>query len=219
MKLRDIRANARKSLKGHWGVAILSAIIAGFFGASGSSFSSSSEKIDASALAELTPQELVAVFAIFGVSCLIGLAISVVLSSFVSVGYAQFNMDLVDGNEPKVATLFSKFKQIGTTIAANVLVFLHVLIGTILFIVPGIIAAYKFSMVNYIIAENPGISAREALKKSKEIMNGNKMRFFLLGLSFFGWALLVVLTLGIASIWVNPYIQASNATFYREITE
>jgi uncharacterized membrane protein len=147
------------------------------------------------------------------------LAISVVLSSFVSVGYAQFNMDLVDGNEPKVATLFSKFKQIGTTIAANVLVFLHVLIGTILFIVPGIIAAYKFSMVNYIIAENPGISAREALKKSKEIMNGNKMRFFLLGLSFFGWALLVVLTLGIASIWVNPYIQASNATFYREITK
>jgi uncharacterized membrane protein len=72
-------------------------------------------------------------------------------------------------------------------------------------------------MVNYIIAENPGITAREALEKSKEMMEGNKFRFFMFGLSFFGWALVVVLTFGIASIWVGPYMQASFAKFYREI--
>jgi uncharacterized membrane protein len=52
---------------------------------------------------------------------------------------------------------------------------------------------------------------------SKEMMKGNKLRFFFFSLSFFGWALVVVLTLGIAAIWVIPYMQASYAAFYREI--
>ena len=57
----------------------------------------------------------------------------------------------------------------------------------------------------------------ELLEMSKEMMKGNKLRFFFFGLSFFGWALVVVLTFGIASLWVTPYMQASFAKFYREI--
>ena len=219
MSLREIRANARESLKGNWLVAIIASFIAGIFGASGSGVSSSgTDEIDFSVLDQLTPNELFATLAVFGSFLLIGMIVSVLLSALVSVGYAQFNIDLIDGIKPRIVTMFSKGKQVLTAIIANILVFIRVFLGTLLFIVPGIIATYKYAMVNYIIAENPDISAREALERSKEIMQGNKLRLFLLGLSFFGWALLVVLTFGIAGIWVAPYIQASYAAFYREIS-
>lgn len=219
MKFRNIRAEARESLKGNWGVAILASFIAFTFGATGGSVTSSStDELDFSKLGELSSQELIATVAIFGGIVLFGLFASVLITSLVSIGYAQFNIDLIDGATPRIVTLFSKGKQVFTSIAANILVFIRVLFGFILFVVPGIVAMYKYSMVNYVIAENPGISAREALETSKEIMKGNKLRLFFFGFSFIGWEILVVLTFGIAGIWVAPYMQASYAAFYREIS-
>lgn len=219
MKLRDIRANAREALKGNWLVAIIASFIAGTFCASGSGASiSGSEDVDFSALEQLTTAEIFTTLAVFGGLILFGLIVSVLISALISVGYAQFNLDLIDGVKPRIITMFSKGKQVGTAIIANILVFLRVLVGTILFIIPGIIAAYQYSMVNYIIAENPGIKAREALQMSKEMMRGNKFRFFCLGLSFIGWSIVVVLTFGIAAIWVGPYMQASFAAFYKDIS-
>lgn len=217
MNSKEIRSNARKALKGHWGTAIIAAIIANVFPSVGYSSSFSSDDMDFTKLSELSGTELITTLAIFGGILLIGLAISLVVSSVISIGYAQFNMDLVDGDDPKISTLFSKVRQLKTAVIANILVFVRVFFGMIFFIVPGVIALFKYSMTNYIIAENPGIGAREALEKSKKIMKGNKLRFFLLGLSFIGWEILVVLTFGIAGIWVSPYMQASYAEFYREI--
>jgi uncharacterized membrane protein len=218
MNSKELRAKARESLKGNWGVAVLASIIATVFGATGSSISNgNTDDIDFSALSQLAPSEVLTTLAVFGAFIIFGLIVSLVISAIVSIGYAQFNIDLIDGVKPNIGTLFSKSKQVTTAIVSNLLVFVHVAIGTILFIVPGIIAALNFSMVNYIIAENPGITAREALKKSKEMMQGNKIRFLCLGLSFFGWAIITALTLGIAGIWVAPYMQASFAAFYREV--
>ena len=218
MSLRDIRANAREALKGNWVVAIIASFIAGTFtAAGGGATSSSADDVDFSQLSELTSTEIITTLAVFGGIILLGLVLSVVISSLVSIGYAQFNIDLVEGDDPRIVTLFSKGKQVWTAIIANLLIFIRVFFGTILFIVPGIIAAYKYSMVNYIIAENPGIKAREALEMSKEMMKGNKFRFFRLGLSFIGWDILVVLTFGIAGIWVAPYLQASYAAFYKDV--
>ena len=217
MKFRELKANARESLKGNWGVAIIAALIAGTFSASGSATSSGTEEIDFSALGQLSTQEILTTLAVFGGIILLGLLVSVLISSLISIGYAQFNLDLIDGVKPRIVTIFSKGKQVWTAICANILVFIRVFIGTILFIIPGIIATYKYAMVNYIIAENPGISAREALQMSKEMMKGNKLRFFFFTLSFFGWALVVILTLGIAAIWVIPYMQASLAAFYKDV--
>ena len=219
MKLREIRREAREALKGNWLVAIIASFIAGTFCASGSGVSSSTtEEIDFTALEQFTSAELISAIALLGGFVLFGLIVSVLIYALISVGYAQFNIDLIDGVKPRIITMFSKGKQVGTAIIANILVFLRVLVGTILFIIPGIIAAYQYSMVNYIIAENPGIKASEALKMSKEMMRGNKFRFFCLSLSFFGWAIVVVLTLGIASIWVAPYMQAAYAAFYKDIS-
>ena len=90
-------------------------------------------------------------------------------------------------------------------------------LGLLLFIVPGIIASYKYVMVKYVIADNPEISVRDALYESARLMDGNKWRYFCFGLSFFGWAMLVAVSFGIAAIWVVPYEQAAIAKFYQEI--
>ena len=87
----------------------------------------------------------------------------------------------------------------------------------LLLIVPGIIAAYSYSMTFYILAEDKSISALDAIRKSKEIMKGNKWKLLCLSFRFFGWMLLAILTLGIGFIWLIPYMSVSFATFYDDI--
>lgn len=72
-------------------------------------------------------------------------------------------------------------------------------------------------MAPYILYENPGMRPNDARKASKELMRGNKWRLFCLELSFFGWALLSALTLGIGTFWLRPYEEAAQASFYRQI--
>ena len=86
----------------------------------------------------------------------------------------------------------------------------------LLLIVPGIVAALSYSMTFYILADEPDINAKEALEKSKIMMDGHKMDLFLLGLSFIGWALLCILTLGIGLLWLIPYMNVSAAKFYQD---
>ena len=83
---------------------------------------------------------------------------------------------------------------------------------------PGWIAAYRYAMTPYILAEFPDISVMDALRESKRLMAGNKGRLFSLHLSFFGWILLVTFTFGIASIWLTPYMCTADAAFYLDVT-
>jgi hypothetical protein len=69
-------------------------------------------------------------------------------------------------------------------------------------------------MAFYVLADNPGIGVMAAINESKRLMRGNKMKFFILGLSFIGWLLLGVLTMGIAYIWIVPYMESSFVAFY-----
>ena len=85
-------------------------------------------------------------------------------------------------------------------------------------IIPGIIATYSYAMTEFILAENPDLTASEAIARSKEMMSGNRWRLFCLHFSFIGWDILSSLTLGIGNMWLRPYKQAANAAFYREIT-
>ncbi len=226
MRAADFRAKARRALEGHWFVAIIAGLIATMLGAASgftfnfnfesSDFEGSTEGLNSFA-PQLDPDITIPVLIGICVAMLVYVAIMYVIASVVSVGYAEFNLDLVDGYTPRIRTLFSHFGQTKTAVVAGLMIFVRVLIGTIFFIIPGIIIAFKYACVYYIIAENPGISAKEALEKSKEVMWHNKWRYFCLSLSFIGWHLLSALTLGIASIWVVPYCQAAYAIFYREI--
>lgn len=97
---------------------------------------------------------------------------------------------------------------------------LYVFLWSLLFIIPGIIKAYEYHMVSYILAENPGIDSKEAFALSKQMMDGNKWKTFVLGLSFYGWMILSLFTCGILAIfYVNPYMQMTFAELYVALKE
>ena len=89
---------------------------------------------------------------------------------------------------------------------------------SLLFIIPGIVAAYSYAMAPYILAENPDMTVREAIAASKEMMRGSRWRLFCLGFSFIGWSMLCILTLGIGNLWLRPYREAAQAAFYRDLS-
>ena len=78
--------------------------------------------------------------------------------------------------------------------------------------------SYRYAMVFYALAENEAMTPMDAIRESVRMMKGNKWRLFCLQLSFFGWTLLCVLTLGIGFLWLNPYVGQSVTAFYHEIS-
>ena len=91
-------------------------------------------------------------------------------------------------------------------------------IGFVFFIIPGIIVSYGLDMVPYILADNPGIGIMDAIKASWNMTKGYKGKLFVLDLSFIGWILLDVLTLGILGIfYVTPYMASTHAAYYEAI--
>ena len=88
---------------------------------------------------------------------------------------------------------------------------------TLLLIVPGIIKAYSYSMTPYILVDNPELSVREAIRKSQQMMVGQKFNLFYLQLSFIGWFFLACFTGGIGFLWLVPYYQTAQAAFYQNL--
>ena len=140
------------------------------------------------------------------------------LGSVIKVGYAKFNLNLADRLEGTFENLFAYFSYWKTTVVARLLKSIYLLLWSLLFIIPGIIASLSYAMTEYILAENPEMSAGEAITMSKQMMDGNKWRLFCLRLSFIGWDILCGLTLGIGYLWLTPYKQVAEATFYREVS-
>lgn len=87
----------------------------------------------------------------------------------------------------------------------------------VILMIPSIIKSIEYSIINFILADNPDMNSKEVFKYAKELMRGNKGRFFLLQLSFVGWYLLGVCAFGIGVLFLLPYISAANAQFYLDI--
>lgn len=144
----------------------------------------------------------------------IGLAI---ISPALSIGMILIYLGITKGVKPEVERIFDGFKYFGKALGLYILMGLFTLLWSMLFYIPGIIKALSYSMAPYILAENPEISPLEAISDSKIMMEGNKMDLFVLYLSFLGWILLGCMTLGIAFIYVVPYMQTTIANFYNSI--
>ncbi len=87
----------------------------------------------------------------------------------------------------------------------------------LLLIIPGIIKSIAYSMSMYIIADNPNVGVRNALKLSMKMTKGYKMDIFVMYLSFIGWNILCVFTLGIGSLWLMPYMQTTYSNMYHRL--
>lgn len=149
----------------------------------------------------------------------LGLVLAVlVYAAFVSgpalVGYCRYMMENRQGSS-RVGTLFSAFRvPYGNVVRVQFLVGMLVLAGCILFVVPGIFLHYRYRMVPYLLAENPYLPAGRAMQLSRRMMHGEKWHAFLLDLSFLGWYLLCVLTLGFGLVFLEPYRMVTNAELY-----
>ena len=162
------------------------------------------------ALSYLT--SLLALVPLFG-----GIVSTFLVTAPLSLGEAFVYLKVSHYKNVSVKDLFEGYNDLWSIIKVQFFSLLFIGLWSLLFIIPGIIKGFSYSMAYYILAENKGMGALEAIRRSKEMMNGHKMEFFVLSLSFIGWYLLVAVTFGIASIWVIPYVSTTMANFYNEI--
>lgn len=218
----DYRSTARAALSGYWGTSILVALVAGLLGADGNAFSSagSSSSDSSSTVASMDsvpPVVLGIIVALFSLLVIYAL-VTLIIGGAMKLGLVSYNMDLITRRNPPVfSTLFSRFNIFGKAFALNFMMNLFITLWTLLLIVPGIIAMYRYVLAPYLMAENPNLGVMEAIRLSKQMMVGNKWRLFKLYISFIGWILLGVLTLGIGYLWLNPYMHAAEAAFCLDI--
>ena len=134
-------------------------------------------------------------------------------------GFMLCFLRLVRGEDSSemVGDQFSVFSKYGRTLGTSLLMTLYILLWCLLFVIPGIIMSYAYAMTPYIMNDRPDLDASDCIHESRVMMKGYKWKLFCLDLSFIGWALLCILTLGIGLLWLQPYIEASHAKFYDEL--
>ncbi len=146
---------------------------------------------------------------------------SLIASIFVAPAFSlslyKIYLTVVAGGTPVASDSFEGFNDFWAAFKVTFLVALYTFLWSLLFLIPGIVKAYSYSMAMYVLAENKGKSARECIEESKKMTEGKKMDLFVLDLSFIGWVILGYITLGIAYIWIMPYILATKANAYNTI--
>ena len=146
-----------------------------------------------------------------------GSLLNLILGGPASLGIATYFLRLLRDENSSIEDVFSGFSSFGKTFVLNLLINIFVGLWLLLLIVPGIIAIIRYSMSYYIMYDNPELTATEALDSSKEMMDGEKMNLFILWLSFLGWFILGLVTLGIGFIWITPYYNAAKTAFYENL--
>jgi uncharacterized membrane protein len=186
---RDLMTQARECLRANWGIAV------GF-----------------------TALYVLLNCALNAVDCCIPVA-SLLLGGPLLLGLTIFFLALGRSQPTEINMLFAGFKNFGNALGTFVLVNIFTLLWLLLLIVPGIIAALRYAMAMFLIADNPTLGPLEAIRQSKRMMHGNKWKFFCLQWRFFGWCLLGLLTCGIGWLWLFPYIMTSQARFYEDLRQ
>lgn len=223
----EFRRRAREALRGKWPIAALVSFVATLLGATASS---GSFDIDLSELennellqsADPIVQEWIQILIpilliVAGVATLVGIA-QFLLAGMVSLGYSRFTLDVNDGKEAEFSTLFSQFDRFKEGFIMHLLMNIFIALWSLLFVIPGIVKTYAYAMTPYILAENPQFSPKEAITKSRQLMDGHKGELFCLELSFIGWSLLACLAPVVGGAFVTAYSQVSRAAFYRHIS-
>lgn len=167
--------------------------------------------------------------------------LGIIISGALNVGLASYFLMItrIHNTEKGLKTIFSGFTDnLGRNIAAGLFYmiiwgilafFAAVCLITSKFIVPFFLLpipvyalvrfTLKYAVLFFVLADNPDYNMWQALSESSSLMKGYKWKYFKLQLSFIGWAFVSFITLGIGSLWLNPYIFATNVAFYEELKE
>ena len=140
----------------------------------------------------------------------------------IQMGYTYYCMKIAKREQGTYADLMHVLKNwrfalklVGLTLVTGILVSLW----SMLLVIPGIVKSYSYSQAFKVMLENPSMSITEAIKESKKLMDGHKMEYFILDLSFIPWGLLVAITFGIASLWAIPYRVTTMVQYYYSLKE
>lgn len=185
----ELKARAKASLKPQFGTAFLAAIAMGVV----------------TSLVGLVPG--------------VGALITLLITGPLAVGSCAIYMSITKNQTASVNQLFAPFSNcfMGCFIT-SLLETILIALWSLLLVIPGIMKAYSYSM-SYYIVNKEGITGKEALDRSSELMNGHRMDLFMLQLSFILWGLLGIVTFGLAFIWVSPYMTTTTTEFFDEIYE
>ena len=225
---KSLKTLAKEKLKGNWCVAICVTIVAGLFGAYGGfgyNESGSAEEVSGRLEGvnihifnnDVSLTFLSILLVILGIAAIF-MILSFIIGPVLALGERIFFMNLCRGEPVKFSQLFSKMPIFVKAWCLNFMMALFTILWSFLFVIPGIIAMYRYIMAKYIMAEDENVGVMEAIRKSKEMMKGYKGNLFILHLSFIGWALLCVLTLGIGYFWLVPYMRSTETAFYLELS-
>ena len=204
----ELRAQARERLEGKWGTFVLMTFlmlviqtilqIPGYIG---------------SLLEILSPENVLASLSFSNISnilSLLALPLSWGLTVSLLRNHREESVDLEN--------LFDGFRggRYTRVFCALFLVNLFTFLWALLLIIPGIMKAFSYALTPYILLDEPELTARQAITRSCEIMQGRRWKLFCLSLSFIGWGILSLLTFGIGFLWLVPYMNASVAAFYED---
>ena len=247
----DYRMLALDALRGKWKTAVLTGIAASALGAT--IVSSSNSAVSNSNQAKDIHFELFSqpnggrLLAVLLAGIVLWAVLQLIVGGAVQLGYAHFNLNLVDGKDAAISDLFSQKGRLWDGFCIKFLQGLYIALWSLLLVIPGIVKTYSYAMTPYIMSEHPSLTANEAITESRRIMNGNKWRLFCLDFSFIGWELLCVIPMLVGFSWVvaafsdaaamgvalvtllavplsagffvvRPYEEAAWAVFYRDIT-
>lgn len=139
------------------------------------------------------------------------------LMRVVSVGYMSYALGVSRKKTVRLENLGDGFFSFWKLVAIFILTWIFILLWSLLFIIPGLIAMYRYRLAYYIALDHPELGPLECIRESKRLIDGYKLELFILDLSFLGWHILGALTFGIALIFKLPYIEVTYALFYQEL--
>ena len=170
------------------------------------------------AMEKLTPSQRTGVTIALGGIGLVGIALSILVFNPLIVGCRRFFLQNSRGGA-ELSELGAGFKNNwGNVILVMFLRNLFLALWALLLVFPAIIKGYSYRMVPYLLTEHPELSGTQVITVSRQMMNGHKWRAFVLDLSFLGWILLSIVTVGILGVfYVSPYVAATDAELYKAI--
>lgn len=211
---QELKNSALAALKGNWASAVLGAIFFTFATCliTSPGYCANMAAFDMPFFNSINPKLL----KIFSNSSFL---LNFFLLYPLSLGYSVAHKELLQNGDAAITrnTVRLAFSDYVRNAVSILLVYLYTLLWTLLFIVPGIIKGLAYSLTPFIVKDNPQLSPNQAINLSMKMMKGHKFDLFYLYLSFIGWILLAMLTLGIGLLWVIPYMQTSMAAFYLDV--
>jgi uncharacterized membrane protein len=211
---KELMAAARVSLSGGWGMAVFGLLL---FGALVCSFLVFVLSIALFAGATLSESPDVFLPKTNAMMPWVSLVLFLV-SGALTVGFKAFFLTIAQEGEVQLEKFFVGFQRYWKALVAYFLCNLFVSLWSLLLVIPGVIKSFSYAMAYFILADDEYCGVLEAINRSKEMMKGNKWKFFCLHWRFVGWALLAsFFTLGIGYLWLIPYIHTSLARFYEDV--